>query len=467
MPINYYAVVFTVTVIVGVGLLFSLPFGARRAWLWALLGLPWAAEVLPIEDTLITLPTDMIAGTVGIALLGYLLLFSPHTLKAAWGESRLFRWICFYLLWMGVTVPFSQDTWVSLKFWMSQSAYAVTFGLSAYLWATPEHTSELARVYARWVLPSALLVLAVCVIEHLILGGVSSAVERATKPFMREHTVYGAYSAWFFVGAMVLFFARHTFWGGVAVGVSGAALILSYSRGGWLSAVGALGLLGAIQVFRRLSPVGRLVAAGTTGVVGLLGIVALIQYNPQILQQRAYQQGGELGKHLVSSFDVKQNASNLERVNRWFAALQMIEERPWLGFGPNTFAQEYSAYQRTLTRTSISVELGEVGGAHSEYLTAASEMGLPGLVLLLGIYFLSLKIGLAGFRRASTSTQRWQYALLVFPLVSYYLHGFINNFMDHGHMAGLVYLHWGWLAALEREAVLSPYATTSVAKPSL
>lgn len=121
----------------------------------------------------------------------------------------------------------------------------------------------------------------------------------------------------------------------------------------------------------------------------------------------------------------------------------MIQERPLHGFGPNTFAQEYSAYQRSLTRTSVSVEMGEVGGAHSEYLTAASELGLPGLLLLLGIYLTTLFAGIRGFWRSQDPARRWTYALVTFPLLSYYLHSFINNFMDHGHMAALVYLHWG------------------------
>jgi hypothetical protein len=39
--------------------------------------------------------------------------------------------------------------------------------------------------------------------------------------------------------------------------------------------------------------------------------------------------------------------------------------------------------------------------------------------------------------------------LVSVPLLSYYLHAFINNFMDHGKVAALIYLHWGAAMALE------------------
>jgi len=207
----------------------------------------------------------------------------------------------------------------------------------------------------------------------------------------------------------------------------------------------------------------RLVAVGLSGVALIGGLLALLQYNPEYLELQAYHVGGETGKHFASSFDVKQNLSNLERVNRWFAALQMIEERPGFGFGPNTFSREYSAYQRSLTRTAISVELGEVGGAHSEYLTAASEMGLVGFLLLIAVYGRSMWLGSKGLYRPIPYAERAVFILLGLPLLSYYLHGFINNFMDHGHMAGLVYLHWGLLGGLESRGIFASHEKVAIA----
>ncbi|MCX7607067.1 MAG: O-antigen ligase family protein [Bacteroidia bacterium] len=454
MPINYYHLVFILTGLFALLTVLLLPIGRSRAWLWAVAALPWASEVLQLRDTTLTLPTDIFAGFWGILTLGGI-AFYAREVRELWQHTPLFRWIGLYFLWMGVTASFSNDVEVSLKFWISQSAYWLAYGVGAIFWLKKKNSPY--RLYQDWLLPSAGAVMAICVLEHLLLGGTRETLDNAIRPFMREHTVYGAYTAWFFTASVILASLRPSIYGLAMIFISGAALLLSYSRGGWLSALGALGLFGALEGFRRLPPIGRLIASGVGGGGLLITLLIFFQYNPEILQAQAYHSGGEIGKHFASSFDVKQNESNLERINRWFAALQMIEEQPWVGFGPNTFSQEYSAYQRSLTRTKISVELGEVGGAHSEYLTAASEMGILGFILLMGIYLSTALGGIRRFWTAPSREERGLYALLVFPLLSYYLHGFINNFMDHGHMAALVYLHWGLFIHLSRETVPSHY----------
>lgn len=444
-----------VTLLLGASAVLIFPLRFRTAWLLLVLGIPWASEVFQTDTLTLTLPTDGFA-ILGGLFIGLYILFSPGILSHIW-QASILRWAILYLSWLGITIAFSTDPTVSLKFWLSQSAYFVTFGIGAYLWMRRASEDEYPLL-SKLLLVSGIIVLGLCVSEHIQAGGTRATVNKSIAPFMREHTVYGAYSAWFFVMSIVFFALRPGLLTAVAMIISGAALFLSYSRGGWLSAILALGIWGSIEILRRLSPAVRffLVATITLGV--LIGGLFMMGYNPEVLRFRAKQRLGEAGEHFVSSFDIKKNPSNMERVNRWYAALQMIEERPLTGFGGNTFVQEYSAYQRSLTRTAISVEMGEVGGAHSEYLTAAAELGIPGLLLLLGIYFTTLLVGIRGMWRADTTAHRWKYALFTIPLLSYYLHGFINNFMDHGHIAGMVYLHWGILAALQREAVPSPYA---------
>ncbi|MCS7189129.1 MAG: O-antigen ligase family protein [Bacteroidia bacterium] len=459
------AYIYLVLIVSGITLLLAvlaLPANRNWTWFWSVFSIPWAAEAFKLGEVgiTLTLPTDLIAGVIGLAGLVYL-SFRLDKIALLW-QSRIFRWSVFLFLWMGiVAVLFSENKLVSIKFWLSQGAYWVTFGLGASLWVSEQRMQEPLWFYRWAVLPAAFIVLAICVGRHLALGGVKEAIDKVLSPFMREHTVYGAYAAWFFIASFLLLLYKPSILGGAILIVSGSALLLSYSRGAWLSGIGALGLYGLIYLYRWLPPIVRLIGVGALSVSTLFAMLLFFDYNPNMLELYAYQSGGEVGKHLASSFDLRRNVSNLERINRWFAALQMIEERPWVGFGPNTFMEEYSAYQRSFTRTIISVELGEVGGAHSEYLTAASEMGIPGLLLLLGVYLSTLFVGLRGFIYAPTLERRFTYALLLFPLLSYYLHGIINNFMDHGHMAALVYLHWGILTKLDQKISNTSDATSS------
>ncbi|MCS7152894.1 MAG: O-antigen ligase family protein [Bacteroidia bacterium] len=448
-------VVYAITILLGGLAVLAAPLSRRIGWLLLAAGIPWASEIIESGTTTLTLPTDIFAAIGGLGIVVYL-LFSPSIIAEIW-RSSLLRWLGAYFLWMGITIAFSTDAVVSLKFWISQIAYAFAFGVGGYLYMR-NASQQGSFVLPTVLLLSALGVLGICVFTHISLGGTKDTVERSISPFMREHTVYGAYSAWFFTMSVVLLALTRNLMMLGAVVLSGAALFLSYSRGGWLTALAVLAIWAFIELLRRLSSTARFFLAAMGGLFLLIAGVFIFSYNPEILQLQIRQKFGEVGQHFASSFDLKSNLSNMERINRWFSAIQMIEDRPIFGFGANTFMKEYSAYQRSLTRTPVSVEMGEVGGAHSEYLTAASELGLPGLFFLLGIYLTSLFVGLGGLIRKGPPELRWRYALFTLPLLSYYLHGFINNFMDHGHVAGLVYLHWGILAALQKEAVSSPYA---------
>ncbi|MCX8112925.1 MAG: O-antigen ligase family protein [Bacteroidia bacterium] len=448
--------VYLVSIVLGGAALVILPLYPRASWVLLGLGIPWASEIAEIGSTLLTLPTDAFAVMGGVAVVMYL-LFAPNRLLDI-RRNPILRWVIAYLAWMGITIAFSSNPIISAKFWLSQTAYFTAFGLGGYLWLR-SNSNNLPQLFLA-ILLSASIVLSFCVFKHFELGGERETVDKAISPFMREHTVYGAYSAWFFTMSVALVFLRPNLFTIACTGITATALLLSYSRGAWLTALGALSLWAVIEILRHLLPTVRFFIGTVGGFVVLIAGLFLIGYNPDILQLRARQQFGEMGEHLASSFDVKKNPSNMERINRWFSALQMVEERPIWGFGANTFIREYSAYQRSLKRTSISVEMGEVGGAHSEYLTAASELGIPGLILLLGIYLSTIQTGLGGMWRSTSTSQRRIYAALTLPLISYYLHGFINNFMDHGHMAALLYLHWSALAALRQEAVPSLHAAS-------
>ncbi|GIV25829.1 MAG: hypothetical protein KatS3mg026_1521 [Bacteroidia bacterium] len=292
MPINYYYLLVEVlTGVFLVGAILSLPFGLRRSWLWVLVALPWAAEVLEVGDFLLTLPTDLFAGVGGAAIAAYLFLWEPSKLREAWQQSLLLRFVLLYLIWMGVVVLFSSNVVVSLKFWVSQLAYFALFGLGGYLWARQVGQAGIDRAYG-FLLGSAAFVLGICLIEHVILGGTRETVGKAIKPFMREHTVYGAYTACFFLAAFAWFVMRPTVRKLFFVIITGAALLLSYSRGAWLSVLGALGIWGLLEGFRRLSPMQRLVAVGLAGMALVGGTAYFAPIQPRIPGAAGLPMGG-------------------------------------------------------------------------------------------------------------------------------------------------------------------------------
>jgi putative inorganic carbon (HCO3(-)) transporter len=91
----------------------------------------------------------------------------------------------------------------------------------------------------------------------------------------------------------------------------------------------------------------------------------------------------------------REDSSNNFRINVWLAAIEMIQDRPWLGIGPgnSAFNLIYPLYQQpkfnALSAYSVPLEL-------------LVEGGIPGLVAGLGLLLASLRAGLAQLKGEAT-----------------------------------------------------------------
>ena len=102
-----------------------------------------------------------------------------------------------------------------------------------------------------------------------------------------------------------------------------------------------------------------------------------------VLEKNSQDSSDSFVEHIESMSNVTTDASNLERINRWKSAIRLFQERPHLGWGPGTYQFHYAPYQNYYEKTVISTNAGDMGNAHSEYLSALSETGWPGLFIFL------------------------------------------------------------------------------------
>ncbi len=458
MPFNYYDIVTALTIgVLALAALFLITQKARLLWILAVACIPFSSEIiveLPIQAMnlpALFFPTDFLAGIItGFIFLALPILGGQTGGNLGLRNSKIFTFWVLYLFWMFVATLLSVHLIVSAKFFVMQFAYMLAYGgLGYYLMS--RGAVDIESVYKRYLIGALVATFFVCVTEHIILGATRDTVDEAIKPFFREHTVYGAFTAWMFVAYFILW--RNSMVSLsllVALLFSGAALFLSYSRGGWLSVLGALGLWPIISWLGRLR---RNQALATVAGLGLLivgGISFLLSQGQMWLEDKLSELLGDTGRRIASSFDVERDVSNLGRIHRWIVAWELFEKEPVHGIGPNAFPEEYHAYKRSsmLFQAIKKTDLA-YAGIHSEYLTALAEMGLPGLLLLVAMYGLTLYYP---FRYAVSAQSEYHKVtgwLVALPLLSYYLHAFINNFMDHGKIAALIYMHWGAAMALE------------------
>lgn len=157
-----------------------------------------------------------------------------------------------------------------------------------------------------------------------------------------------------------------------------------------------------------------------------------------------------------SMSNVNNDVSNLERLNRWNAALRMIGERPFTGFGIGTYQYKYFPYQKPNEMTYISIRnpkskylSGEGGTTHSEYLLISSESGI-----LSGITYLCLLITAIAIviKRTYNMLPSYNYYILIglgMSIVTYLIHGGFNNYLDTDKISFLFYSTLAAIASID------------------
>ena len=270
------------------------------------------------------------------------------------------------------------------------------------------------------------------------------ATFRAVRPFFNDHTAIGASLA--FCIPVILFlifkkgrggFSRFIFF--LILLLFSFAFVLSYSRAAWLSLAVAsmVALVLALKIsWKILVPL-----------AGILVVAIVTSWSSLVLSFNENRQAssGNLSRHLRSISNISTDDSNMERINRWKSALRMSAEKPLFGWGPATYQFIYAPYQIASEKTAISTNYGEGGNAHSEYLGALADMGIPGMVLYIVLVIVILYHAVILYNRNGDRQSALLLLTLVTGLMTYIVHGALNNFLDTDKISALL---WGMIAAV-------------------
>jgi O-antigen ligase len=273
------------------------------------------------------------------------------------------------------------------------------------------------------------MVIIITTIKFALTGFSKHGMHWIMSPFYNDHTAYGAAIAFFIPLVMALFAVdgkttwRKTYYL-LLLAVLFMGLYFSCCRAAWLSILIAFSVYGAIKLRIKLSWI----------VIGLTLLISTLYYfSDDILYKmgrNSQDSSGQFVEHLQSMSNITTDASNVERLNRWVAAFGMIEERPVLGWGPGTYQFVYAGYQKGKYKTIISTNFGTGGNAHSEYIGPCAEMGVPGLIIVLILMITVLSVGIKTYIKTSDKIPKKLALFATIALISYYIHGFMNNFLD-------------------------------------
>ena len=268
------------------------------------------------------------------------------------------------------------------------------------------------------------------VITHASNGFSEEAGHWVMYPFFKDHTSYGAIIALIF--PMVVFHMHQAkklsfeqlIWI-LVLSVFAIGLFLSYTRAAWVSLVGALGVYFLIKL--RIDY--KLVVLAIALLTG--GFFAFQNEIIHELERNRQDSSDSFAEHVQSITNISSDASNLERLNRWNSAWKMFLDEPVFGHGPGTYMFEYAKYQKSSDKTIISTNQADGGNAHSEYLGPLSESGVLGMLTIFIVFIVSINTGIRLYYQMDHDPYlKGVVMCIVLGLVTYYLHGILNNFLD-------------------------------------
>jgi O-antigen ligase len=379
-------------------------------------------------------------------IFGTMLLFVASMIHAGGIDRRILYHpvsiaVIIHLVWMTVTTMTSSMPMVSFKQTLARFCFVMVY---FYMGSLLFRKREKINVFTWCYLVPLTIVIAYTTYTHALAGFTEKAAHTAMVPFYNDHTAYAALIA-LFIPILFVFIADGSRRKWVRVLsfllliLFITAIVLSYTRASWVSLVAAL-MCYLVFLFRIRT---WIVISGIAVVV-----VLFFMFQTRIvmnLEQNEKQSSTDYAAHVQSISNISTDASNVERLNRWQSAFRMFHERPWFGWGPGTYMFQYAPFQKWSEKTIISTNFGEGGNAHSEYIGPLAEQGVFGTIAFI---LITIAVVYRGSRIIIYTKDRQTRMLargLLLGLITYWVHGMLNNFLDT-EKASVPF--WGFIGAI-------------------
>ena len=330
------------------------------------------------------------------------------------------------LAWWVVTSCTSRLPWVSFKYLLARLWFVLPFYFAAV--QIFQRRERIGRFFWAYAIGLGIVILTA---TSKTLGNFSDlqTLHRVMRPFYNDHTAYGCAIALLVPASVHFIFGGR--WKGwqraltlVLFALLCVGLFFSYCRAAWISVVAALGIYVLIRMGMKVKWMVLLFG---------LGVGAFFTYQSDVLYRlgKNHQDSSyTLADQVKSISNISTDASNLERLNRWASAMRLWKESPVVGVGPGTYQFLYGSYQKSYQLSTISTNAGDLGNAHSEYIGPMTEQGLPGVILVVALFLTTFATGVRVYRTAKDPTLGRMALAFTLSLLTYYVHGVFNNFLD-------------------------------------
>lgn len=379
-------------------------------------------------------------------MFGIMLLFLFKILHGEHFDRRVFSHpitiaIIINLAWIAITVLTSSMHLVSLKFITARIWFiSVFYFLATEMFKNIKNIKRFAYLYC---VPMVVVII-YTIVRHAQNGFTQKSANWVMIPFYNDHTAYAAALALFLpllLGLSVdkTFTGQKRFFTFLLFLVFVVALVLSYTRAAWTGIAVALIFYFLLRMKLKFRTI-ILLSIGAGFVI--------YSYRTELsisLSKNKSASSSDLAVHVKSVSNISTDASNKERINRWKSAMRMFRERPVFGWGPGTYQFKYAPYQLRSEKTEISTNSGNRGNAHSEYIGPLAESGVLGSLSFIAIMIFVIARGMKVIYESRSKEIRMLAKGILLGLITYFVHGALNNFLDTDKLS---VPFWGMIAML-------------------
>ncbi len=196
---------------------------------------------------------------------------------------------------------------------------------------------------------------------------------------------------------------RRTLW--VLASALLLVLILTFSRGGLLSILTAVGTIGALRLSQMRGITKRIPTRVILGVAVFVGVIVVAGYIIVSLTQERIGNTGDAG-----------------RLDMWRSAIAMTQNHPITGVGVGTFGRAFRDYRNP------AIVQDKLASAHNAFLNSATELGLPGIVVSIWLGMALIRAWFVNWKQANSDSRKLRLEAAFAALLGLGVHSLVDVF---------------------------------------
>ncbi|HRG21385.1 MAG TPA: O-antigen ligase family protein [Saprospiraceae bacterium] len=339
-----------------------------------------------------SLGTDLPSEPIMMLLFGIsLLLFCAKAF-----HSNLSRYInpisgllLVHLMWIFITTLNSEYFVLSGKIFLAKLWYIIPFYfMSIHIL---KQKSDLVRMLKFGIFMLAISI-SIVLVRQSMNGFAFDEVNDAVMPIFRNHVNYACIIVIFLPYLWAMFIwaksSNDKWLYGFLMVLYAAGVYFSYTRAAILSMVLSIVIYYIIKKRFMVPALAATMMIAAVGVSFLLYNNNYLRYNPVFERTITHQRFDKL---ITATYNME-DISTMERVYRWVAGIQMVKDKPMMGFGPGTFYSTYEAYTVTSFQTYVS-DNPEKSTVHNYFLLIFIEQGMVGFLIFISLCIAVLVLG--------------------------------------------------------------------------